>query len=82
MRLGVAAGPFRSLAVARRDGAEQGPVLAGEGRPVVLSVQDCDLVAQHDDLKVLRASQAHSQPCQQREEPVKDATHEVPGWSA
>ena len=65
MRLGVAAGPFRSLAVARRDGAEQGPVLVGEGRPVVLSVQDCDLVAQHDDLKVLRASQAHSQPCQQ-----------------
>ena len=69
MRLGVAAGPFRSLAVARRDGAEQGPVLAGEDRPVVLSVQECDLVAQHDDLKVLRASQA-----QQPSAPTTPAT--------
>ena len=28
------------------------------------------------------ASATHRQPCRQREEPVKDATHEVPGWSA
>ena len=82
MRLGVAAVLFRLRAVARRDSAQQRPVLVGEGWSVVLSVQDCDLVAQHDDLEVLRASQAHSQPCQQREEPVQNATHEAPGWSA
>ena len=32
--------------------------------------------------EVLRAPATHRKPCQQREEPVKDATHEVPGWSA
>ena len=62
------AGSLRS-AQGRRDGAEQGPVLVGEGWPGVLPVQDCQLVAQDDDLEVLRASRAHSQPCQQREEP-------------
>ncbi len=31
MRLGVAPVLFRLLAVARRDGAEKGPVLVGEG---------------------------------------------------
>ena len=59
MRLGVAAGPFRSLAVARRDGAQQGPILVGEGWSIIVPVQHCELVAQHDDLKVLRASRAH-----------------------
>ena len=32
--------------------------------------------------EVLRAPAPHRQPCQQREEPVEDATHEVPGRSA
>ena len=45
MRLGVAAGPFRSLAVARRDGAEQGPVLVGERWSVDLAAQGSELVA-------------------------------------
>ena len=64
MRLGVAAGPFWSLAVARRDGVQQGPVLVGERWSVVLLVQDCELVAQHDDLKVLRAARTHSESSQ------------------
>ena len=53
MRLGVAAGPFWSLAVARRDGVQQGPVLLGEGWSLDLASQDYELVAQHDDLEVL-----------------------------
>ena len=52
MRLGVAAGPFRSLAVARRDGVQQGTVLVGEGWTVVQAVQHCEMVTQHDVLKV------------------------------
>ena len=38
MRLGVAAVLFRLLAVARRDGTEQGPVLVGERWSVVQAV--------------------------------------------
>ena len=79
MRLGVAAGPFRSLAVARRDGAQQGPVLVGEGWTVVQAVQHCELVTQHDVLKALRASRAHSQARQRHEQPVQNATDRTPG---
>ena len=79
MRLGVAAVLFRLLAAARRDGTEQGPVLVGEGWSIVLSVQHCELVTQHDDLKVLRASRAHSQARQRHEQPIQNATHGFPG---
>ena len=41
----------------RRDRTEQGPVLVGEGWSVVQAVQHCELVTQHDDLEVLRASE-------------------------
>ena len=40
----------------RRDRTQQGPVLIGERWSVVLPAQDCELVAQHDDLEVLRAA--------------------------
>ena len=40
------------------------------------------LEAGREGLEVLRASRAQSQPYKQREEPVEDATHEAPGWSA
>ena len=63
----------------RRDGTEQGPVLVGEGWSVVLPVQHCELVTQHDDLEVLRASRAHSQARQRHEQPIQDATHGLPG---
>ena len=63
----------------RRNSAQQGSVLLREGWSVVQAVQHCELVAQHDDLEVLRASRTHSQPCQQREEPVQNATHRIPG---
>ena len=63
----------------RRDRTEQGPVLIGEGWSAVLAVQDCELVAQHDDLKVLRASQTHRQACQRHEQPIQNATHRTPG---
>ena len=65
-----------------RDRAEQAPVGVGELGSIDLAAQHSELVAQHDDLEVLRAAATHRQPCQQREEPVKDATHEAPGWSA
>ena len=52
MRLGVVAGLFRLLAVASRYGAEQGPVFAGLGLAVIVSMQDCELVAKDDDLEV------------------------------
>ena len=68
------AGSLRS-GQGRRDGAEQGPILVGERWSVVLSAQDCELVAKHDDLKVLRASRAR----QRHEQPVQNATHRTPG---
>ena len=59
----------------RRDRTQQGPVLIGERWPVGLSAQDCELVAEHDDLKVFRASRAHSQARQRHQQPVQNATH-------
>ena len=79
MRLGVAAVLFRLLAVACRDGTEKGPVLVGEGWSVVLPVQDCELVTQHDDLKVLRASRANSRAGHRYEQPIQNPTHRTPG---
>ena len=73
--------PARSLSSRqdRRDGTQQGPVLIGDGWSVALAVQHCELVAQHDDLKILRASRAHSQACQRHEQPVQNATHRTSG---
>ena len=64
---------------ARRDGTQQGPVLVGERWSVVLALQDCELVTQHDDLKVLRASRTHSQARQRHQQQVQNATHRTPG---
>ena len=63
----------------RRDRAQQGPVLIGSLRSVVLSAQDCELVSNHDGLEVLRASEANSQTCQRHEQPIQNATHRNPG---
>ena len=63
----------------RRDGTQQRQVLIGERWTVVLSAQDCELVAQHHDFEVLRASRAHSQAGQRHEQPVQNATHGLPG---
>ena len=62
----------------RRNSAQQGPVLVGEGWTVVQAVQHCELVTQHDDLKVLRTSRAHSQAGQRHEQPIQNATHGTP----
>ena len=40
------------LGQGRRDRTEQGAILVGEGWSIVVPVQHCELVAQHDDLKV------------------------------
>lgn len=40
----------------RGDRCEQGAVVVAEGRPADLTAQDLNLVAQHDDLEVLRAT--------------------------
>ena len=53
-------------------------VLVGGRWSVVLSAQDCEFVAKHDDLEVLRVSRAQSQACQRGEEPVQNATHATP----
>ena len=63
----------------RCDGTQQGPVLVGERWAVVLPAQDCELVAEHDDLEILRASRAHSQARQRHEQSVQNATHRTPG---
>ena len=42
----------------RRDRTEQAPVLLREGWAAVLAVKDGELVAQHDDLKVLRGPES------------------------
>ena len=63
----------------RRDRTEKCPVLIGEGWSAVLAVQDCELVAQHDDLKVLRASRTYRQACQRHEQQLQNATHRTPG---
>ena len=53
----------------RRDRTEQGPVLLREGWSAVLAVEDGELVAQHDDLEVLRGTREHSQACQRHQQP-------------
>ena len=47
-----------------RDRSEQAPVGVGEFGAVDLSAQHTELVAQHDDLEVLRAARTHSEPSQ------------------
>ena len=73
--------PARSLRSrqGRRDSTQQGPVLLREGWSVVQAVQHCELVTQHDDLKVLRASRANSQARQRHEQPIQNPTHRTPG---
>ena len=82
MRLGVAAVLFRLLTLARRDGIQQGSVFVCKSWSVVFTVQDCELVAKHDDLVVLRVSRAHSQARQRHEQPVQNATHRNPRMQA
>ena len=57
---------------------EQAPVGVGELGAVDLSAQHSELVAQHDDLKVLRAARTYSEANQRNEEAVADAVHEDP----
>ena len=71
----------------RGDGAEQCPVIVGQLRLFGLASQDGELVAEHDDLEVLRTARARSEPRQRREEAVEDAKHETRdaghrAWSA
>ena len=47
-----------------RDRCEQAPAGVGELGSVDLAAQHSELVAQHDDLKVLRAARTHSEPSQ------------------
>ena len=64
----------------RRYRFEQAPVGVGEFGAVdlVLAAQHTELVAQHDDLKVLRAARTYSEANQRNEEAVDDAVHEDP----
>ena len=73
--------PARSLRSrqGRRDSTQQGSVLLRDGWSVVQAVQHCELVTQHDDLKVLRASRANSQARQRHQQPVQNPTHRTPG---
>ncbi len=64
------------------DGSEQGPVVVVDRWAIGLASQNLELVAQHDDLEVLRAAGARRELCQQGEEPVEDAKHEDPGCAA
>ena len=59
------------------DGAQNRPVVVGERGSVVLSVQDAELVAQHDDLDVLRAAGTYSEAGERREEAVQNAVHRL-----
>ena len=51
------------------------------GRLLGLAAQNGELVAQHDDLEILRSPRAHRQPSQRHEEPVQDANHEPSAWA-
>ena len=53
-----------------------GGVGAGGRWSAVLSAQDCELVAQHDDLKILRAARTHSEASQPNQQAVDNAAHE------
>ena len=56
----------RNRSLAQR--ASQIAAVVGEGWSAVQVVQDHELVTQHDDLKVLRASRTHSQANQRHEQ--------------
>ena len=62
----------------RRDGTQQRPVRIGDSWSIVVPVQHCELVAQHDDLEVLRVSREHSQARQRDEQPVQRERHMGP----
>ena len=59
-----------------RDRCEQAPVGVGGHRSVDLAAPDYELVAQHDDLEVLRAARTHSEANQRNQQAVHDAIHE------
>ncbi|WP_420446185.1 hypothetical protein [Candidatus Poriferisodalis sp.] len=59
------------------DRAQQGPVVVVELGPIVLPAQHRQLVAQHDDLKILGTARAHGQTGQRREEAAQNAKHEA-----
>ena len=62
-----------------RDRLQQAPVGVGDHRSVDLPAQDCELVARHDDLEVLRAARTYSEAKQRNEETADNAVHEDSG---
>jgi hypothetical protein len=62
------------------DGAEQGSVVIGEGRPFNLASEYLNLVPEHDDLEVLGASRTDGESGECGQEAVKDAKHEALSW--
>ncbi len=62
------------------DRAKHCAIVVVDGRPVHLASQNLELVAQHDDLEVFRASGTNGQPSQSGHEAVKEARHDRPGW--
>lgn len=62
--------------------AEQCSVIVGQLGPFGLSAQDGELLAEHDNFEVLRASGAYAEARQRCEETGEDAKHEDPGcWA-
>ncbi len=59
------------------DRAKQAPVIVAQLRAVYLSIQHAQLVAQRDDLEILRAARTNSQACHRRKETVQDTKHEA-----
>ena len=59
-----------------RDRRQQAPVGVGDHRFVDVPARDCELLAQHDDVEVLRAARTSREASQRNEEAVDDPIHE------
>lgn len=70
----LAESPWQRL----RDRAQQSPVIVFDSRSQELASQHCELVAQHDDLEVLRPSRPDRQTDEPNDEAIQGATHEPP----
>ncbi len=53
-------------------------IVVGERRHGVASSEYDNLVAQHDDLRILRTAQTNGQTCHRRMKPLHDTKHGVP----
>lgn len=59
------------------NGSEESAIVIVDRRSVDLAAQDCELVPQHDDLKVFAATRPGGEPDEAHQEEVQGASHHL-----